>query len=422
MKLGLMAGVMAVALAGQQAAQQTQQQAIPDAPSATPSSVFSGVTPGAGTVPDKPKPANSNQIPQAPKPAAPQDDPGPAPDLPETGQAPAYVIRQRVNFVEVPFTVKDNKGNLVYGLDWRDVSVYENGVRQRMSLFTVDPFPLSIALVIDQSLPFNVMEKVNSSLAALPGAFTPQDEVAVFTYNNGPKKQTDFTGSQSARLPAILERSKSKGREVDLYDNTGPLAQTTTLNGRQFDPNTSPRRNQQGMTLTIPKEKHTLNDAIFAAAEELATRPKGRRRVIYVISDGKEYGSTAKFAEVRRYLQTNQISVWGTLVGDSAAWGLGWLDKFHLPLTMQDNILPKYVNGTGGTLYSEWRQRAIEDSFAQIGKTMRSQYTVGYYSSQPIIDGKYRSIDVRVKRPNLIIQAKEGYIPSARDAGPARPQ
>jgi len=410
-----------MALAGQLTGQQATQQAIPDAPSTKPS-IFSGVTPGAGAVPDAPKPETGvNQIPQDQQKAAPpQDNPGPPPDLPGAGEAVDYVIRQQVNFVEVPFTVKDNKGQLVYGLTWRDVSVYENNIRQQLRLFTVDPFPLSIALVVDQSLPFTVMQKVNDSFGSLPGAFSPQDEVSVFTYNNGVKKQTDFTGSQSARLPAILERSKSKGREVDMYDTSGPLAQTTNINGRQFDPNTSPRRNQLGNVLTIPKELHTLNDAIFAAAQELSTRPKGRRRIIYVISDGKEYGSKVKFSEVRTYLQTQQIAVWGTLVGDSATWGLGWVDKFHLPLFMQDNILPKYATATGGTLYSEWRQRAIEDSFAQIGKTMRAQYTVGYYTSQPFIDGKYRSIDVRVKRPNLNITAKEGYYPNARDAGPAR--
>jgi hypothetical protein len=74
-------------------------------------------------------------------------------------------------------------------------------------------------------------------------------------------------------------------------------------------------------------------------------------------------------------------------------------------------------------MYSEWRQRAIEDSFAEIGRTMRAQYTVGYYSHNPFVDGKYRSIDVRVLRPNLSITAKEGYIPSLRDVrenGPTR--
>ena len=82
----------------------------------------------------------------------------------------------------------------------------------------------------------------------------------------------------------------------------------------------------------VPKEIHTLNDAILAAGTSLSTRPKDFRRIIYVISDGKESRSKAKFGEVVRYLQHNQVAVYGTLVGDSATWGLGYLDKFRIPL------------------------------------------------------------------------------------------
>ena len=110
---------------------------------------------------------------------------------PEEG-VPAFTLRARVNFVQVPFTVKDSKGVLMPGLNWRDIQVFENGYRQRIAVFTVDPFPLSVALVIDQSLPFQTMTKVNNALGAMQGAFTPYDEVAVFTYNNGPKVQTDL--------------------------------------------------------------------------------------------------------------------------------------------------------------------------------------------------------------------------------------
>ena len=46
-----------------------------------------------------------------------------------------------------------------------------------------------------------------------------------------------------------------------------------------------------------------------------STRPKGRRRIIYVISDGKEYGSKATYKEVLHYLQTNKIAVYGTACG-----------------------------------------------------------------------------------------------------------
>ena len=49
--------------------------------------------------------------------------------------------------------------------------------------------------------------------------------------------------------------------------------------------------------------------------QELSTRPKGRRRIIYVISDGKEAGSKARtYRDMLRHLQTNDVAVWGTLV------------------------------------------------------------------------------------------------------------
>jgi VWFA-related protein len=330
----------------------------------------------------------------------------------------AFTLVVNTNFVEVPFTVKDNKGKLVPGLTWRDIRIYENGLRQQMSLFTVDPFPLSVALVIDQSMTFDNVTKVNNALAALQGAFTPYDEVSVFTYNNGPRMVTDFTAGPSARLTQALERSKGTGREP-LQPLGGPMAQTTTLNGYQFDPNTAPVRNQQGMVLNAPRDPHTLNDAILAAATSLSKTRTGRRRLIYVISDGKEYGSTAKYKDVMHYLQANKIAVYGTLVGDSSLPGVGFLDKVHVPLMMRDNLLHSYVLDTGGDYDAEFRQRGIETSFAKIAEEVRTQYTVGYYTHEPFIDGKYRSLEVTVLRPNLQVSAKKGYYPTASDVKPS---
>ena len=115
-------------------------------------------------------PAVPGSLPASP--AKPSADEGPAPDVPAAGEgAKAFTLVTNVNFVEVPFTVKDSKGQLVPGLTWRDVRVYENNVRQQPRLFTVDPFPLSVALVIDQSMTFDTMTKVNNALGALQGAF-----------------------------------------------------------------------------------------------------------------------------------------------------------------------------------------------------------------------------------------------------------
>jgi VWFA-related protein len=291
---------------------------------------------------------------------------------------------------------------------------------QRITRFTTDAVPLSVVLVIDQSMTYDNMVRLNDSLGAVQGAFTPYDEISVINYNNGPKTVTDFTGAQSARLTNALEISKGAGREPLLAGSlSGPMSQTTVINNQNFDPNTASQRGQSGIILNPPKELHTLNDAILAAATALSSRPSERRRVIYVISDGKEYGSTAKTKDVIKYLQTNQIEVDGTLVGDSSLPVVGFLDRLHLPLTMSDNVLPQYYNATGGNFDSEFRTGGIEKSFAKIAAEVRNRYTVDFNTHESLIDGKYRKLEVKVLRPDLTVLAKQGYYPMPQ---PTRPQ
>jgi len=413
-----------------------QQSAVPDAPTPQPRAPLTGVdgspiTPGKGAGDVQPGTNSSSndsgqqQTPPSSLPPStqPRDDFQKAP--PETPAAGAGVdttaglIRVHVNFVEVPVTVKDSKGALVAGLTWRDFKVYENDTREPLAFFTTDSFPLSIAFVIDQSLTSDVMAKVNNSLGAIQGALTPYDEVAVFSYNNGAQERTGFTGAQSTRLPAVLALTKATGSEELVPINSGPLAGCNVReNGNCVDPNLQPGRSAGSGSgvIMIPKEIHTLNDAILSAAKELSTRPKGRRRIIYVISDGKEAGSKATYKDVLKYLETNKIAVYGTLVGDSARWGEGYVSRIHLPFTMYDNRLISYIHATGGTADSEGKLNGIEKSYAKIAEEARNQYTLGYYSHQPVIDGKFRKIDVRVERPGLEVLAKLGYYPSAQDS------
>ena len=141
-----------------------------------------------------------------------------------------------------------------------------------------------------------------------------------------------------------------------------------TKNGNCVDPNPIQEGRSVGNSsfVNIPKEIHTLNDAILAAAKELSTRQPGRRRIIYVVSDGKEYGSKATYKDVLHYLQANKIAVFGTLVGDSARWGEGFISRLHMPFQMYDNRLAGYVLATGGDLESEGNLNGIEKSYAQL--------------------------------------------------------
>ena len=439
--LGLVALTMLVAGAGFEARGQgatagatgatgaTGQQSIPDAPRpqalpqlntikpvgvALPSAAETSAASDGATAPASDQAAPGTSLPASS--AAPSSD-GQDQGTPPEGLDTFKLHPVEVNFVEIPFTVKDSKNHLVPGLTWRDVQVYENGQRQQMRLFTVDPYPLSVALVIDQSVTFDTMTKINNALGALQGAFTPYDEVAVFTYNSSVREQTDFLAAQSARLGVIIDRSKAVGREPNMAMG-GALDQGLVKNNEEIDPNTNGTPGQHGITLYAPKEFHPLNDAILAAAESLAHAGKGRRRIVYVISEGKEYGSTAKEREVIKYCQANKVAIYATLVGDSAVPGLGFLDRIHLPLTMRDNALARYTGATGGETDPEFRQKGIETSFAKITEEVRTQYTAGYYSHEPMIDGKFRKVEVQVMKPNLSVIAKEGYYPTASDSRP----
>jgi hypothetical protein len=181
---------------------QQQQPTVPDAP--TPqapkplaSDVNGPITPGQGAGNTTSGPTSSSN-PPAQQPAPTSQAPSPSqvptnqgkdqvqtapPETPAAGEGVESVTKLvvRVNFVEVPVTVKDSKGKLVAGLTYRDFKVFENETREPIAFFTTDSFPLSIAFVIDQSLTSDVMTKVNNSLGAIQGALTPYDEVAVFT-------------------------------------------------------------------------------------------------------------------------------------------------------------------------------------------------------------------------------------------------
>lgn len=427
---GLWVGVLTVGLTGAASLaagqnSQTQQQQVPDAPKPQALPSLNTITPvgpalpSSSSAPVAPTPDNSgpgSSLPSTPAPAPAAEDDSQQGPPPEAHQSSIVV---HANLVEIAFTVKDSHGQLVPGLTYRDVRVFENGVRvPRLAMFSTDPYPLSVALVIDQSVTQDTMQKINNSLRALQGAFAPYDAISVFTYNNGVRKQTDFTGAQSARLTAVLEQSKGKGRDAN-FASGGPLEQTTMINNQQVDPNTAPQGLGLGQSFKTPeKEFHTLNDAILAAAQSLTSVGRDRRRIVYVISDGKEYGSVAKEKDVIHFCQTYKVQVYATVVGDSAVPGLGFLDRIHLPLTMQDNALPRYIVATGGQMDYEFRQGGIEKSFANIAKESRVQYTLDYYSNESVLDGKFRKVEVQVMRPSLQVIAKQGYYPTPENSRP----
>jgi VWFA-related protein len=403
---------------------QAQQATPPNAPTpqGQPSSLkdlTGDVTPGKGTGADTgaDQSAPGQSAPQQnPAPASPAQQ-GPPPDyVPPEQTGPIQTIRVPVNAVEVPVIVRDKHNQLVPGLPaWR-FRVYEDGQQQHIWYFSTDAIPLSIAFVIDATLPADVMEKVNRSLSVVANALVPSDSVAVITYSGtGPELVTGFTGAAGARLPAALEAAKRPGQEMGVPDVGGPMTSGPMVNGQQADPTLAPVHGNANDWYIPPRSVHPLNDAILYAAEQLSSQPpREHRRIIYVISDGENVRSKATQKEVIEYLLRNNIAVYGTEVGDASLWGIGYLDRAKLPFLKPDNVLPRYALVTGGDVQAELSEEGVQNAFVHITDSVRAAYTIIYNSHQPTISGKYHNIDVRVEGlPGLTVDAKQGYYPSA---------
>ncbi len=101
--------------------------------------------------------------------------------------------------------VKDSDGRRVDGLLPKDFIVKENGKPQNLTYFTSDPFELSVAVVLDTGMSDVALQKVNQTYTALAGAFSPYDEVALYTYSSTVSQVTDFTKRPERPIAALNE-------------------------------------------------------------------------------------------------------------------------------------------------------------------------------------------------------------------------
>jgi VWFA-related protein len=434
---GLMGLALMLLLSGAAWAQQKPQE-IPDAPSATrpvPPPAPPSPRPGAqesapGTAPgdESSSVPKSQPVPtSSERPSGTADQSTAPPNMPPVvtvpeGRVPRdletredlYKITTSVNLVLLPVSVKDNNGRPINGLLPKDFSVLENGQKQQLKFFTSDPFSLSAAVLFDLGMPDIGVKRVQETFSALQGAFSPYDEVAIYTYSSTVSQVADF-GPPGQRLTAVLNQIKSyNGANNGPPVTDGPLGpQGPVVNGRPIDSPVTP-------VSTPPKQARVINDAILQAARDLSKRDRTRRKIIFVISDGRERGSIASYADTLRVLLTQNIIVYAVGVDGAALPGYGKLQKIHLPGLGLDklgfepigygNILSKYVSATGGgTVYAESARSGIEQAYMRAMGDARNQYTLGYTPKSGI--GGYRQIEVRVRCPDCKVYAKDGYYP-----------
>ena len=415
-----------------------QQQAIPDAPSAVqPPAALPQLpaTPGSEDQRSEQPPAPASPPPAANEPP-PREEPadeqpaGPRPPInirtvPQGGatsadsEAQYPPFRVNVNQIMVPVTVKDESGRLVGGLLSKDFTVKENGKKQSLNFFTSDPFALSAAIIFDLGMKDVDVQKVNHTFPALEGVFSPFDEVSIYSYSNVVGQISSWTAVGQKLTDTFTRLATASGRNNGPPVVDGPFGpQGPTVNNMPVDPNSAI------VTASSQQESHVLNDALLKAALDLSKRPRERRKVIFIISDGREYRSNASYRDVLKVLLSNNIMVYAIGVGGSAIPVYNKVEKLHLPRFGYSDILPKYANATGGEVFNELTRTGLEDAYSRLMGDARNQYTLGYVSHEPAV-GEHNDIEILVDRPSckrssirpcVDVTAKEGYyaMPPAR--------
>ena len=321
-------------LRAQSAGTQTQSQPpanpqpaqdIPDAPSTVqppvPKPAFPPPDAASTPAPQAEEGSSSSSAAQTDDGQKPAPPPMPPIETITPGQAPRNLINPKenlftisvtANFVQIPVMVKDADGRRVDGLLPKDFSVYENDKKQDLTYFTSDPYLLSVAILLDTGMADVALQKINQTYSALVGAFSPYDEVALYTYSSTVSQVTGFTG-RPEKLTAVLNEMKLvRGRNSGPPVMDGPFSGGPTVNGAPVGGPTIQPVN------TPPREYHVLNDAILRAAVDLGKRDRTRRKIIFVISDGRDMGSQASYRDVLKVLESRDIQVKAVTVDTGA--------------------------------------------------------------------------------------------------------
>jgi VWFA-related protein len=310
-----------------------------------------------------------------------------------TTAAQDYQIRTRVDLVVVPVTVKGSGGNIVSGLTKADFRIYENGKEQQISNFTIDPIPLSAAVLVDTGLSPKTFQRIQKTLTALNEAFSPFDEVAVYRFNTYVARLSDFSTNKDA-LQATLSRLKD-------------ITPVSMMDSVDRDPFSSPSPLINGMPVAPslqfpaggpPKDVKILHDAIFAVADDLRKRAPERRRVLLVVSDGRTGGNDHTYDQVVNRLLENNIQVYS--IGMDLAF-----------LARQLSILDKYSKATGGDSFFLNATDSLERAYARAAEEARNQYVLGYFSSNEVSGSLpvFREIDVQTVPSGLRVLHRRGY-------------
>ncbi len=350
----------------------------------------------AGARPQAPPPATVGA--PVPQQAAPPQKPAAPPIVSVTRQ------------VIVPVTVKDSHGQLVGDLTRDEFRIFADSVEQKITGFSAEAVPLSAVVLVDNDLGVRVASQVQKSLTTIAAGFGANDEVALVTYDQFPETVADFSFNNDALFTVLkrLELGTHNSQVMSGPAGASPMGPgPPPTNGGPYGSGAPPPASLQVHGSQRYKTNNDLNDALFAAGEMLKPRGRERRKIIFLLSDGSNSNTNEhSFDETLRSLLVADISVYSISVSRSLPVGKAIIQKGA-------SELEKYAVNTGGDTFFAAKQPELERLYSSVTEQARNEYTLTF-SPEDITRGQdFHPIEVRVKRPDLNVNTREGYYQSA---------
>ncbi len=282
-------------------------------------------------------------------------------------------MRVQVNLVSVTSSVFGPEGTELRGLPRSDFRVFEDGVEQQIAYFDASTEPASVALVIDAS-PSVLREsgEMKQAARAMVEHLSPSDEVAV----------VDFAAHSYLLLPFSRDRDLLE-RAIARVDVRGLFSDTGGSN---------------------------IYEAIYFTGRDLFEGRTGRQAIV-LLTDGQDSGlgltldlasaspqpglplNRLTFDDVTRELGASDIEVFAVSTQTrpkvmTPTWLAAHEGQTLLTAAARELGIPAYTlylaelaRRTGGRIYFLREAETLGDTYRQIAKSIRTQYTLGYYPS-----------------------------------------
>src|SRR5579875_1471635 len=302
-------------------------------------------------------------------------------------QTPTF--KSNVELVNILFTVKTKKGQLIPNLEQKDFTVYEDGKQQTIQHFSRETdLPLTLGLLIDISASQERLVDIERQAAAafFSSVIRQKDEAFLISFGKSTDLLQDYTNSPRLLTSALQDlhgdgQTPMVGR---VPVNTGPLP-------------------------TGPPKGTLLFDAVYLASNDKLKSEVGRKALI-LVTDGDDQGS---FYDRKAAVEAAQKA-------DAMIYSIYYVDRgFYMAAGMfgggGEGDLRKMSDETGGHVFSVSSKHPLNEIFKEIQDELRNQYSIGYESTNPKRDGSFRHIEIKTDNSDYRVQARDGYYATPND-------